>query len=149
MERSAAPRPDWAHLAAQIVPTCLVPDAVAAAGVGLWAASVWLVELAGFRGIGSGALALLLFGALGIVWIIGGCLAGAALFYAYEEAVRQVPARIPVLAVLGQPAAVLAWQVSGSAAWLLALLVLPAVLGLSAAGGTLPAPGTGRAAHGR
>jgi hypothetical protein len=149
VDRSAAPRPDWAHLAARIVPTCLIPDAVAGAGVGLWALSVWLVELARFHGSGSGALALLLFGALSIVWIIGGCLAGIALYYAFEEAVAQVPAGIALLGVLGQPAAVLAWQVTGSAAWLLALLVLPAAFGLSAAGVTLPAPGPGRAAHGR
>jgi hypothetical protein len=149
VDRSAAPRPDWARLAARIIPTCLVPDAVAGAGVGLWALSVWLVELAGIRGSGSGALALLLFGALSIVWIIGGCLAGVALYYAYEAAAVRIPAGTALLAVLGQPAAVLAWQVSGSAVWLLVLLVLPAAFGLSAAGFTLPAPGTGRAAHGR
>lgn len=148
MDRSAAPRPGWARFTAEIVPICVVPDAVAIGGVGLWALSVWLVDLAGFQGAGSGALALLLFGALSIVWIIGGCLAGAALFYAYEESVAQLPAGLALLGVLGQPAAVVAWQVSGSAAWLLALAVLPTVLALSVWAPTLDG-GTGRAAHGR
>ncbi len=148
MDRSAAPRPGWARLAT-VVPLCLAPDAVAVAGLGLWAMSVWLVELAGLRGTGSGPLALLLFGVLGIVWIIVGCLAGAALFFAYEEAVHQmhVPGGVAVLGVIGQPAAVAAWQVTGTAAWLLALAVLPAFVWL--AGYSMPAGHNGTAAHGR
>ncbi|MGI5125705.1 hypothetical protein ACQEVB_02705 [Pseudonocardia sp. CA-107938] len=149
MDRSAAPRPGWARFAAQIVPTCVVPDAVAFAGVGLWALSVWLVELAVPQGATARAFALLLFGALTIVWIVGGCLAGAALFYAYEEAAPQVSPGVALLGAVGQPAAVVAWQVTGSAAWLLLLAVLPIRFGLAAAGVTLSAPGSGRAAHGR
>ena len=149
MDRSAAPRPGWARLAT-LVPLCLVPDAVAGAGLGLWAMSVWLVELAGIRGIGSGPLGLLMFGVLGIVWIIAGCLAGAALFFAYEEAVHHmhVPAWVAVLAVIGQPAAVAAWQVTGTAAWLLALAVLPAIVCLPAALSMFVGH-NGSAAHGR
>ncbi|MEA2621312.1 MAG: hypothetical protein QOH61_222 [Chloroflexota bacterium] len=148
MDRSAAPRPGWARLAAALVPLCLVPDAVAVAGLGLWALSVWLVELAGVRGTASGPLALLLFGVLGIVWIVVGCLAGAALFFAYEEAVHHWPVGLAVLGVVGQPAAVAAWQVTGTAAWLLALVVLPAVLCLPRGFSGFPGHG-GTVAHGR
>jgi len=148
VDRSAAPRPGWKRLATELVPICLVPDAVAVGGLGLWALSVWLVDLAGLHDAGSRTLALLLFGVLGIVWIIAGCLAGVALFFAYEEAVRYWPAGLALLGVLGQPAAVAAWQVTGTTAWLLALVVLPVVLCLPGGFSGLAGHG-GTAAHGR
>jgi hypothetical protein len=126
----------------------VVPDAVAVGGLGVWALSVWLVELSGLRDTGSSPLAFLLVGALGIVWIIAACLAGVALFFAYEESVVELPAGLALLGVVGQPAAVVASQATGSAAWLLVLVVLPAVLGLAAVV-SVHDGGTGTAAHGR